>query len=80
MLSEFVHQHLPDFSPALQPNPNHQGFEEFWAIRPLRSRSEKDVKMTSHNDWKVFETNFERAHEQFMKTLIDNYQDLTPSD
>ncbi|MDP2337522.1 MAG: regulator [Bacteroidota bacterium] len=36
--------------------------------------------MSSQDDWKVFETNFERAHEQFTKTLMDNYQDLTPSD
>jgi DNA-binding CsgD family transcriptional regulator len=39
-----------------------------------------DDNMSSPNDWKVFETNFERAHEQFMKTLKDNYPDLTPSD
>ena len=39
-----------------------------------------DDNMSSSNDWKVFEANFERAHEQFMKTLKDNYPDLTPSD
>jgi DNA-binding CsgD family transcriptional regulator len=39
-----------------------------------------DDNISSQDDWKVFETNFERAHEQFTKTLIDNYQDLTPSD
>jgi Y_Y_Y domain./Bacterial regulatory proteins, luxR family. len=39
-----------------------------------------DDNISSSNDWKVFETNFERAHEQFMKTLKDNYPDLTPSD
>ena len=39
-----------------------------------------DDNMSSPNDWKVFETNFERAHEQFMKILKDNYPDLTPSD
>jgi DNA-binding CsgD family transcriptional regulator len=39
-----------------------------------------DDNMSSPNDWKVFEANFERAHEQFMKTLKDNYSDLTPSD
>jgi DNA-binding CsgD family transcriptional regulator len=39
-----------------------------------------DDSMSSQDDWKVFEANFERAHEQFMKTLKDNYPDLTPSD
>lgn len=39
-----------------------------------------DGNMSSQDDWKVFEANFERAHEQFMKTLKDNYPDLTPSD
>lgn len=39
-----------------------------------------DENMSSQDDWKVFEANFERAHEQFMKTLTDNYKDLTPSD
>jgi len=39
-----------------------------------------DDNMSSQDDWTVFETNFERAHEQFMKTLKDNYDDLTPSD
>jgi DNA-binding CsgD family transcriptional regulator len=39
-----------------------------------------DDNMSSQDDWKVFEANFERAHEQFMKSLTDNYKDLTPSD
>jgi DNA-binding CsgD family transcriptional regulator len=39
-----------------------------------------DDNISSSNDWKVFEANFERAHEQFMKTLKENYPDLTPSD
>jgi DNA-binding CsgD family transcriptional regulator len=39
-----------------------------------------DNNMSSQDEWKVFEANFERAHEQFMKTLKDNYEDLTPSD
>ena len=39
-----------------------------------------DDNMSSQDDWKVFETNFERAHEQFMKTLNDRFKDLTPSD
>ena len=39
-----------------------------------------DDNMSSHDEWKVFEANFERAHEQFMKTLQEKYSDLTPSD
>jgi DNA-binding CsgD family transcriptional regulator/predicted phage tail protein len=39
-----------------------------------------DDNMTSQDEWKVFEANFERAHDQFIKTLKDNYEDLTPSD
>lgn len=39
-----------------------------------------DANITSQDDWKVFEANFERAHEKFLKTLKDNYQELTPSD
>ena len=36
--------------------------------------------MTSQDDWRVFDANFDRAHEQFMKTLKGNYRELTPSD
>ncbi len=39
-----------------------------------------DDNMTSQDDWKVFDANFDRAHEQFMKTLKGNYRELTPSD
>jgi DNA-binding CsgD family transcriptional regulator len=39
-----------------------------------------DDNMSSQDEWKVFEANFERAHEQFMKTLNDRFKDLTPSD
>ncbi len=39
-----------------------------------------DDNMSSQDDWKVFEANFERAHELFMKTLKDKFNDLTPSD
>ncbi|MDO8928903.1 MAG: LuxR C-terminal-related transcriptional regulator, partial [Bacteroidota bacterium] len=39
-----------------------------------------DENMTSQDDWKVFDTNFDRAHEQFMTTLKYNYRDLTPGD
>ncbi|MBW8330460.1 MAG: regulator [Prolixibacteraceae bacterium] len=39
-----------------------------------------DDNMTSQDDWKVFDANFDRAHEQFMTTLKGNYRELTPSD
>jgi DNA-binding CsgD family transcriptional regulator len=39
-----------------------------------------DDNMASQDEWKIFEANFERAHELFMKTLKDSYTDLTPSD
>lgn len=39
-----------------------------------------DDNMSSQDDWKVFDANFDRAHEQFMKTLKGNYRELTPSD
>ncbi|MFT3738369.1 MAG: triple tyrosine motif-containing protein [Breznakibacter sp.] len=39
-----------------------------------------DENMSSQDNWKIFEANFEQAHEQFMKKLRDNYPDLTPSD
>jgi len=39
-----------------------------------------DDNMSSQDEWKVFEANFERAHELFMKTLKDKFDDLTPSD
>ncbi len=42
--------------------------------------SKIDKNMSSQDNWKVFEANFEQAHEQFMKKLRDNYPDLTPSD
>jgi DNA-binding CsgD family transcriptional regulator len=36
--------------------------------------------LSSHDDWKVFETNFEQTHEMFMKNLKTRYPDLTPKD
>lgn len=39
-----------------------------------------DENITSQDEWKVFDANFNRTHEQFMKKLKDNYQELTPSD
>jgi len=39
-----------------------------------------DDNMSSQDEWKVFDANFERAHEQFIKTLNARFDDLTPSD
>jgi len=39
-----------------------------------------DDNIASHDDWKTFDTNFERAHEEFIKKLKAGYPKLTPSD
>ncbi len=39
-----------------------------------------DMNISSHDDWKLFETNFERAHEQFLTKLKTQFTDLTPGD
>ncbi len=39
-----------------------------------------DDNIASRDDWKTFETNFERAHEEFIKKLRVGYPKLTPSD
>ena len=39
-----------------------------------------DDNISSHDDWKTFDTNFERAHEEFIKKLKAGYPKLTPSD
>jgi DNA-binding CsgD family transcriptional regulator len=39
-----------------------------------------DDNIASHDDWKTFETNFERAHEEFIKKLKAQYPKLTPGD
>ncbi|MFB6318828.1 regulator [Saccharicrinis sp. FJH54] len=39
-----------------------------------------DQNISGHDDWKLFEHNFEKAHEAFLKTLKANYPDLTPGD
>ena len=39
-----------------------------------------DDNIASHDDWKTFETNFERAHEEFTKKLKAGYPKLTPHD
>jgi ligand-binding sensor domain-containing protein/DNA-binding CsgD family transcriptional regulator len=39
-----------------------------------------DNNIESHDDWTIFETNFERAHELFLKKLKEDYPDLTNKD
>jgi len=39
-----------------------------------------DDNIASHDDWKTFETNFERAHEEFIKKLKTGFPKLTPGD
>ncbi len=39
-----------------------------------------DDNIASSDDWKTFETNFERAHEEFIKKLKAGYPKLTPGD
>lgn len=39
-----------------------------------------DHNITNEDDWKVFESNFEQAHEEFLKRIKKQYPDLTPSD
>jgi ligand-binding sensor domain-containing protein/DNA-binding CsgD family transcriptional regulator len=39
-----------------------------------------DRNITSEDDWKIFENNFEQAHEEFLKRIKEKIPDLTPSD
>ncbi len=39
-----------------------------------------DNHLSSHDEWRIFEINFEQAHETFMKNLKSRYPDLTPGD
>ena len=39
-----------------------------------------DNHLSSHDEWKIFETHFEQGHETFMKNLKNRYPDLTPGD
>ncbi len=39
-----------------------------------------DNNISSMDDWKIFETHFERAHEKFLHKLMNNYPSLTPGD
>ena len=39
-----------------------------------------DTNISHGDDWKIFETNVEQAHEQFIQKLITKYPQLTHSD
>lgn len=39
-----------------------------------------DTNISTEQDWKLFETNFNRVHEEFLRHLIDNYPDLSQGD
>ena len=39
-----------------------------------------DKNISSHDDWQMFETNFEQAHEQFLRKIKDDFPDLTAKD
>ena len=39
-----------------------------------------DTNISSIDDWKLFETHFERAHEKFLQKLMSSYPSLSPSD
>ncbi|MEE4287584.1 MAG: triple tyrosine motif-containing protein [Mariniphaga sp.] len=39
-----------------------------------------DENISSQDDWHLFESNFERAHDQFLNNLKGQFPDLTPKD
>ncbi len=39
-----------------------------------------DTNISSEQDWRLFETNFNEVHEEFFKKLITQFPDLTPGD
>jgi DNA-binding CsgD family transcriptional regulator len=39
-----------------------------------------DANISTDQDWKLFEANFNKVHEQFLKHLIENYPDLSQGD
>ena len=39
-----------------------------------------DTNISSEQDWKLFETNFNKVHEQFLKRLLEQYPDLGQGD
>ncbi len=39
-----------------------------------------DSSLSSEDDWQIFQSNFDRIHENFFRHLKANYPDLTPTD
>ncbi len=39
-----------------------------------------EENISNQDDWRLFETNFERAHEKFLHTIKEQFPDLTPRD
>jgi len=39
-----------------------------------------DKNISNEDDWKIFESNFEQAHEEFLKRIKEKFPELTPSD
>ncbi len=39
-----------------------------------------DKNISNEDDWKIFENNFEQAHEEFLKRIREKFPELTPSD
>jgi len=39
-----------------------------------------DKNISNEDDWKIFESNFEQAHEEFLKRIREKFPELTPSD
>lgn len=39
-----------------------------------------DTNISTEQDWRLFEANFNKVHEQFLKHLIDNFPDLSQGD
>ncbi len=39
-----------------------------------------DTNISTEQDWKLFEANFNKVHEQFLKHLVDKYPDLSQGD
>lgn len=39
-----------------------------------------DENISNQDDWKIFQTNFEQAHEQFLIKIKENYPELTSGD
>ena len=39
-----------------------------------------DTNISTEQDWKLFEANFNKVHEQFLKHLVEHYPDLSQGD